>query len=491
MLCSLFECGFLGFMSQSIRAMGCFFGCFRIRDDRRHPQTHLVSEPLPSKLREPVVSRNPLSSLLLADDKDGLPCKDKKNPALRTPEHGNNNRELKDEARFLKACGTLLETPPELREGSGKFKDLSCDGDSEASKFHSWLPNTSIEKLKLEKQPDQPPTPINLSEKRVKGLDSLEQTPSSCIFNGQNAGSISCSSTQDSGVGSVTNQISSTATSSVTPGAFAANVQCRTKSVRFECEDDVISFSSRSSSSEIASQNLKQPQSAGNYSASKLSPYPTPLKLTDEMQTPGTVFPGYLENMANTKNPRIRSQYVYSVQNPIENLSEWKVLKEEDSNTHQQSDHLRETSVEKEFKVEGSLSSWLKPPSTNQDGNNQSSGSISIGKAHLHRTPGDRPIIGMVAAHWNEDEPTRISPKYWDGNGIPNSTNKYKEDQKVSWHATPFEERLEKALSNETSVSQRKPINGTPPIAFEETEESDTAISQLQSSTHAKPVVSF
>ncbi|KAL7185164.1 hypothetical protein ACSBR2_027155 [Camellia fascicularis] len=423
MLCSLFECGFLGFMSQSIRAMGCFFGCFRIRDDRRHPQTHLVSEPLPSKLREPVVSRNPLSSLLLADDKDGLPCKDKKNPALRTPEHGNNNRELKDEARFLKACGTLLETPPELREGSGKFKDLSCDGDSEASKFHSWLPNTSIEKLKLEKQPDQPPTPINLSEKRVKGLDSLEQTPSSCIFNGQNAGSISCSSTQDSGVGSVTNQISSTATSS--------------------------------------------------------------------MQTPGTVFPGYLENMANTKNPRIRSQYVYSVQNPIENLSEWKVLKEEDSNTHQQSDHLRETSVEKEFKVEGSLSSWLKPPSTNQDGNNQSSGSISIGKAHLHRTPGDRPIIGMVAAHWNEDEPTRISPKYWDGNGIPNSTNKYKEDQKVSWHATPFEERLEKALSNETSVSQRKPINGTPPIAFEETEESDTAISQLQSSTHAKPVVSF
>ncbi|CAL5384926.1 unnamed protein product [Camellia sinensis] len=121
------------------------------------------TEPLPSNLRKPVVSRNPLSSLLLADDKEGLPCQDEKNPALRTPEHGNNNRELKDEGRFLKAYGTLLETPPELREGSGKFTDLSCDGDSEPSKFHSWLPNTSIEKLKLEKQPDQPPTPINLS----------------------------------------------------------------------------------------------------------------------------------------------------------------------------------------------------------------------------------------------------------------------------------------------------------------------------------------
>lgn len=31
----------------------------------------------------------------------------------------------------------------------------------------------------------------------------------------------------------------------------------------------------------------------------------------------------------------------------------------------------------------------------------------------------------------------------------------YLQDQKVSWHATPFEERLEKALSEETSISQR------------------------------------
>ncbi|XP_028061564.1 uncharacterized protein LOC114265028 isoform X2 [Camellia sinensis] len=67
---------------EFVRAMGCFFGSFRIRDDHRHPQTHLVSEPLPSKLREPVVSRNPLSSLLLTDDKDGLPYKDKENPCL-------------------------------------------------------------------------------------------------------------------------------------------------------------------------------------------------------------------------------------------------------------------------------------------------------------------------------------------------------------------------------------------------------------------------
>lgn len=29
------------------------------------------------------------------------------------------------------------------------------------------------------------------------------------------------------------------------------------------------------------------------------------------------------------------------------------------------------------------------------------------------------------------------------------------QDQKVSWHATPFEERLEKALSEDNFISQR------------------------------------
>ncbi|KAK9285438.1 hypothetical protein L1049_024631 [Liquidambar formosana] len=226
------------------------------------------------------------------------------------------------------------------------------------------------------------------------------------------------------------------------------------------------------------------------------------------MQTPGTIFPANLDNVANGKNARIRSQYVYSVLNPVENLSQWEVLKEEDSNSYKLSGNLREsveqpgnatpkqeagmreTSVDKELKVEASLSSWLKPPPSIRDGNNQSSAVISSGNPHFGKTPGDRPILGTVAAHWNEDELSHISPKWWDGNGIPNSTNKYKEDQKVSWHATPFEERLEKALSEETIISQRKDINGTP-IVFDENEESDTAVSQLQSLTHPKSVVSF
>ncbi|XP_057472578.1 protein JASON-like [Actinidia eriantha] len=385
---------------------------------------------------------------------------------------------------------------------------LHCDGDSEPSNFHSWLPNISTEKFNLEKQPDQPATPTKLCEEWAKGLDSLEHTPSSCISNGQ-TGRISGISIEGSGVRSAPNHASSSTTSSLTARDVGTNVRCTNKSVHFECKDDAILFSSGSSSSEIAaSQNPKQPKSADYYSRSKPSPNPTPLKLTDLMQTPGTVFPTYLENMANKKNPRIRSQYVYSALNPVENISQLKELKEENSSTCTLSGHLRESleqadngipksevgmigaSLEKELNVESSLSSWLKPSSTNEDGNFHHSGSISVVKTQLGRTPGERPIIGMVAAHWNEVEPHNLA-KYWDGNGIPNSTNKYKEDQKVSWHATPFEERLEKALSEETSIPQRKHINRAMPVAFDETEESDTAVSKLQSSTHFKPVFSI
>jgi hypothetical protein len=38
----------------------------------------------------------------------------------------------------------------------------------------------------------------------------------------------------------------------------------------------------------------------------------------------------------------------------------------------------------------------------------------------------DRPILGTVAAHWNNLS-SSSTQKWWDGKGIPNSTNKYKE----------------------------------------------------------------
>lgn len=128
-----------------------------------------------------------------------------------------------------------------------------------------------------------------------------------------------------------------------------------------------------------------------------------------------------------------------------------------------------------------SLSQWLKPPSSRKAIRDESYTSDTFNSAKSSEE--DRPIIGMVAAHWKSEEPDNFTPKWWDGNGIPNSTNKYKEvkslshsltfcyllcksglprsnalhdqDQKVSWHAMSFEERLEKALSEEKLLSQR------------------------------------
>ncbi|KAG0483302.1 hypothetical protein HPP92_011386 [Vanilla planifolia] len=48
----------------------------------------------------------------------------------------------------------------------------------------------------------------------------------------------------------------------------------------------------------------------------------------------------------------------------------------------------------------------------------------------------DKQITGAASAFWNEEELCGALPKQWDGNGIPNTTTKYKEDQKVNWHTT-------------------------------------------------------
>ncbi|XP_011100505.1 protein JASON isoform X1 [Sesamum indicum] len=483
--------------------MGCFFGCFRFKDSR----SNLITPP------EPVVSRsrNALSSLFQCDDESLGQGEEGRNPLPK--ELGV--AELKDEAKFLKACGTLPQTPIEIRKASEKWQDIPARiGEEKSSKLISWLPNASIEKLKLEKQSDESPRPVKIHEESLTGLGYSLDSPSSCLTDGH-MGRVSSSSIQRRDIQNVFTALevrdseTHSETSSISPGFFAPSVQCKNKSVRFDSESDRSAFSSKGSSSEGASQHSKQPRFVGSRSVTKPSPYPTPLKLTDEMQTPGTVFPAYMNDIGGEKVIKVRSQYVHPVLDPVKNPSQWNELKDENSDSQHHRESLKQNdelnlmstptsklavehlSVGEEMKNEASLSSWLKPPSAKQDGNNKQFGSVSGEKGYLRRTPADRPILGMVAAHWNDDEESHVSPKWWDGNGIPNSTNKYKEDQKVSWHATPFEERLEKALSEETFISQRKPVSKTPPVDFSESEESDTALSHLQSPAHFKSVVSF
>ena len=72
-----------------------------------------------------------------------------------------------------------------------------------------------------------------------------------------------------------------------------------------------------------------------------------------------------------------------------------------------------------------SLSHWLKPPNPKKPFRDEA---LTGNRSHSAMSSDeDRPIIGMVAAHWKDKEPVNFTPKWFDGNGIPNSTNKYKE----------------------------------------------------------------
>ncbi|RWW20483.1 hypothetical protein GW17_00015411 [Ensete ventricosum] len=227
------------------------------------------------------------------------------------------------------------------------------------------------------------------------------------------------------------------------------------------------------------------------------SPYPTPLNLTNEMQTPGTVYPVNLDSLRTGKHTRIRTQYVYPVLKPMENLPQWDALRR-GSCQHVQSDDFfeqqlssRTDSVERRNKVlltparqdshfinswllsscgkksqDGdiilteksvdkimptdlalisgsrdqvdiepdtpeliisSLSQWLKPKPLKNKNFDVTAFTANEQSCPVMNFDAERPIIGTVAAHWTDDNACPNSYKHWNGNGIPNSTTKYKE----------------------------------------------------------------
>ncbi|XXG74534.1 hypothetical protein AAC387_Pa07g3232 [Persea americana] len=518
--------------------MGCFSGCFSVKGKDRPPD-NVGSNTVSSRSREPAVSRNRLSSLLLLEEESSQ-SRDEEHDALQptsnTVKGDADDGELKEKAKFSTSLGTLFQSSAEIQNTSQKFKVLSHDGDDAYSKFHSRLHVTSGKKLNQVEQSDRVSISKNKFDEELGRLpmpkNSVSRQPTSC-----------CSSIPEGQQQSMTSRVMFTresafeyvetemgipircntynASPAATPKLPVETMQCK-KCVRFQCDTahnadmDLVSLSSSTSKLESNNCNLHDSLSKdvgeGQLFGPKHSPYPTLVKLTDEMQSPGSVHPTKLENFAGGRNARIRSQYVYPVLNPVENSSQWNALKKE-FDTHQVDhpgesfDQCRKACCEstktpmKSFKdnadgieqnrnspmpVVESLSDWLKPVTSNDIKNRRT---ISNGKSYSGKsTDDDRPIVGSVAAHWNDDEPSHIPPKQWDGNGIPNSTTKYKEDQKVSWHATPFEERLEKALSDERLFPQRNPMTGKP-IDFDESEESDTAASNFQTSHHQQSCV--
>jgi hypothetical protein len=222
---------------------------------------------------------------------------------------------------------------------------------------------------------------------------------------------------------------------SVTPWPVT-DTQKKTKSVRFECENDLVSYQSPPDD-----WHMKKNKSPDSQSTCKRSPYPTPLKLFDDMQTPGTVYPASLEDLCDGKH-HVRSQFVYPNYNLGENVLLSKLLEVQDFNPEQDSSELgdsvegdqnptptsgkslKKIESETESNMEASLCSWLKPASIIiEEGNEE----IETADCEILQSA-DRSIIGVVHAELNEVNDSRIVPPKWrNGNGIPNSTKKYKE----------------------------------------------------------------
>ncbi|KAK4787346.1 hypothetical protein SAY86_011179 [Trapa natans] len=79
-----------------------------------------------------------------------------------------------EEAKFLKACGTLKDTPCEIRKETKRLIASPPDeADSESPKFHSWLPDDATQKLGPDSTSYLPPASLS-GEMLEENLHSQE-----------------------------------------------------------------------------------------------------------------------------------------------------------------------------------------------------------------------------------------------------------------------------------------------------------------------------
>ncbi|KAM3228429.1 hypothetical protein ACQJBY_059842 [Aegilops geniculata] len=422
--------------------MGCFLSCFRGRPD-----------PAGRALHDPLVRKARLVDAFLDDHHEDGTAKleESRTPKEDLGNDGGVDDDLRREANYLKSCGAISETPPEILKASNEVQEEEFNECNETSD--------------------------NAQETR-EALVSENKDYLSEGFNSDGYdGAVKHDQDTDEGTDDHVTEVESAP---------------RTSSQE------------RSSGQIIRNQNPDPSD----------SPFPTPLVLRDDIQTPG--FTTHQGNVKPGKRGRASKQFVYPVLRPIENKLQWTELRDESSpvvashppkrrylsadSTEKPQQHTLPSSVNESTELSSESAPFLfhagrKEQQAQEDENvnqqqlvggggvgellNKSSEngkhgvaslscwlktSCAVGEGQTGRQLGfgsvdlsDVPIFVASGLNWDiENNPTPMLPKAWDGNGIPNTTTKYKEDQRVSWHATPFEERLMKVLSDEKPHHQRK-----------------------------------
>ncbi|CAN6230456.1 unnamed protein product [Urochloa humidicola] len=493
--------------------MGCFLSCFRGGSDSS------------GDLRDPLVRESRLGDAFLNEEKKI----DEAGGRLDVEAaNGGVDEELRREANYLKSCGTISQTPPEILEISSSA--ISDDSNEENYlKSCGTISQTPPEILEISNPASSEDTN---NANYLKSCGTISQTPPEIL---EISDPTSSEDTNERNDTSTNVQVMketkllegnlSEVSKPEEPDTLIHEQNIDEGIVRVESE------SLSSSQDNLSFQNMRDQKTD-----SSDSPYPTPLVLRGDIQTPGTVYSACMGTSKPGKRARASRQFIYPVLRPIENKLQWMELKAESpvvasnppkrrnisedfsekpqhtfassmatqtespksesfpshdncaeqeeaispeepkgQNVNQQLFEGGEQSRQNsEYGKHGvsSLSYWLKPSSSDDVSHDDTNAEDNVGKEPCYdyeKNVFDVPIFPASGFNWDIDNPTPVLPKPWDGNGIPNTTTKYKEDQKVSWHATPFEERLMKVLSDEKPLHERK-ISGKL-IHLEETAE--------------------
>ncbi|KAF0925737.1 hypothetical protein E2562_017298 [Oryza meyeriana var. granulata] len=163
------------------------------------------------------------------------------------------------------------------------------------------------------------------------------------------------------------------------------------------------------------------------------SPFPTPVVIRDDMQTPGTVYTSH--KGSSGKPARTRKQFVYPILRPIENNKLQQMELTEDSLQMIPSKLPKRRNLGSDF--------IKKPQQTSSD---------SVTK---EESPDSLPLpVEEPKCQFSTDR------QLDDGEITKSDSNENLEDQKVRWHATPFEERLLKGTCPwKAALSRGKSLN--------------------------------
>ncbi|CAO2044678.1 unnamed protein product [Urochloa humidicola] len=431
--------------------MGCFLSCFRGGSDSS------------GDLRDPLVRESRLGDAFLNEEKKIDEAGGRLD--VEAPNGGGVDEELRREANYLKSCGTISQTPPEILEISNSAISEGSNERNDTSTNVQVMKETKLLEGNLSEvyKPEEPDTLFheqNIDEGIVR-VESESRSSSQGNLSFQNMRDQKTDSSDSPyptplvlrGDVQTPGTVYSACMGTSKPGKRARASRQFIYPVLRPIENKLQWMELKAESPVLASNPPKRRNISEDFS-----------------EKPEHTFASSMATQ--TESPK--SESFPSHDNCAEQEEAISPEEPKGQNVNQQlfegGEHSRQNSEYGKHGV-SSLSYWLKPSSADDVSYDETNTEANVEKepCYDYENVFDVPIFPASGFNWDIDNPTPVLPKPWDGNGIPNTTTKYKEDQKVSWHATPFEERLMKVLSDEKLLHERK-ISGKL-IHLEETAE--------------------